>query len=218
MLDWNRYYFDDDLIWFLIQSGKISWFLGYSFAELTNNMLYCLHRDSSLHTVPLKSLDTPSLSMIFLNFYYFLHCRSILKKFKLRNKLCSKQKIVKTRICFIISILQSSYLLLWWQLCTLLAFSQSDSGLLKGFQRCWFASGCGLTHPKPFQLGLGMGIVEDRSSVAALNPSPSWSDSYYTDWSCVWGHCLVEKQIMVQLSVNQMGWHVAVECCGSHAG
>ena len=34
----------------------------------------------------------------------------------------------------------------------------------------------------------------------------------------VLGHCPVEKQIIVQISANQMGWCIAAECCGSHAG
>ena len=34
----------------------------------------------------------------------------------------------------------------------------------------------------------------------------------------VLGHCPVEKQMIVPLSANQMGWHIAAECCGSHAG
>ena len=32
------------------------------------------------------------------------------------------------------------------------------------------------------------------------------------------GHCPVEKQMIVGLSPNQMGWHIAAEFCGSHAG
>jgi hypothetical protein len=32
------------------------------------------------------------------------------------------------------------------------------------------------------------------------------------------GHCPVEKQMIVPLSANQMGWHIAAECCVSHAG
>ena len=32
------------------------------------------------------------------------------------------------------------------------------------------------------------------------------------------GHCPVEKQMIVPLSPNQMGWRIAAECCGSHAG
>ena len=39
-----------------------------------------------------------------------------------------------------------------------------------------------------------------------------------TVWRCVLGHCPVEKQMIVPLSSNQMGWHIAAECCGSHAG
>uniref|UniRef100_A0A8C7HV61 Chromodomain helicase DNA binding protein 6 n=1 Tax=Oncorhynchus kisutch TaxID=8019 RepID=A0A8C7HV61_ONCKI len=30
------------------------------------------------------------------------------------------------------------------------------------------------------------------------------------------GHCPVEKQMIVPLSENQIGWHIAAECCGSH--
>jgi hypothetical protein len=32
------------------------------------------------------------------------------------------------------------------------------------------------------------------------------------------GHCPVEKQMIVPLSANQMGCHIAAEFCGSHAG
>ena len=34
----------------------------------------------------------------------------------------------------------------------------------------------------------------------------------------VLGYGPVEKQMIVPLSENQMGWHIAAECCGSHAG
>ena len=34
----------------------------------------------------------------------------------------------------------------------------------------------------------------------------------------VLGHCLVEKQMIVPLSANKVGWRIAAECCGSHAG
>jgi hypothetical protein len=33
----------------------------------------------------------------------------------------------------------------------------------------------------------------------------------------VFGHCPVEKQI-IDPSAKQMGWHIAAECLGSHAG
>ena len=49
-------------------------------------------------------------------------------------------------------------------------------------------------------------IVEARSSDAALHHSPSWSNSPYTAWRCVLGHCPVEKQMIAPLSANQMGW------------
>ena len=34
----------------------------------------------------------------------------------------------------------------------------------------------------------------------------------------VLGYCPVEKHTTVPLSANQMGWRIAAECCGSHAG
>jgi hypothetical protein len=60
--------------------------------------------------------------------------------------------------------------------------------------------------------------VEARSSDAALHPSSSCSNSPYIAWRCVLGHCPVEKQVIVGLSANQMGWYIAAECCGSHDG
>ena len=59
--------------------------------------------------------------------------------------------------------------------------------------------------------------MEAMSSDAALHHSHSWSNSL-TQPGGVLGHCPVEKQIIVPLSGNQMGWHIAEECCGSHAG
>ena len=40
------------------------------------------------------------------------------------------------------------------------------------------------------------------------HPSPSWSNSPYTAWRCVLGHCPVEKQMIVPLR------RIAAECCG----
>ena len=51
----------------------------------------------------------------------------------------------------------------------------------------------GPSHPKPSRLGLGQVTVQARSSGAALHLSPSWSNSPYTAWRCVWGHCPDEK-------------------------
>ena len=130
-----------------------------------------------------------------------------------------------------LDLFRSSHLLLWWQLCTLLAFFQSASwgshlewfsnsleGVPRGAEHLLAAlpSLCGPTHHRPSQLGWV--IVEARSSDPALHHSPSWSYSPYIAWRCVWGHCPVEIQMMVPLSANQMGWHVAAECFGSHAG
>jgi hypothetical protein len=34
----------------------------------------------------------------------------------------------------------------------------------------------------------------------------------------VFGHCPVEKQMIVPLSRSQKGWRIAAKCYGSHAG
>ena len=92
-------------------------------------------------------------------------------------------------------MLQSSHPLPWWQLFTLLTFSQpASAGML--FQSSWvptyaehlcaaFPSLCSPTHPKPSQLGWGWVIVEARSSDAALHQSLYWSNSPCTVWRCV---------------------------------
>ena len=48
--------------------------------------------------------------------------------------------------------------------------------------------------------------MEARSSDAALSHSPSWSNIPYTAWRGVLGHCPVEKQMIVPVRANQMGW------------
>ena len=40
----------------------------------------------------------------------------------------------------------------------------------------------------------------------------------FTQPGGVLGHCPVEKQMIVPLSANQMGWCITTEYCGSHAG
>ena len=39
-----------------------------------------------------------------------------------------------------------------------------------------------------------------------------------TQLRSVFGNCPVQKQMIVPLSTNQMGWHITAECCGIHAG
>ena len=59
--------------------------------------------------------------------------------------------------------------------------------------------------------------MEARSSDAALHHSPL-GEIALTQPGGMLGHCPVEKQMIVPLSANKMGWHIAVECCGSNAG
>ena len=101
-------------------------------------------------------------------------------------------------MCFIFAILQSSHLLLWWQLYTVLAlhqsvsrsshlewFSNSLEGVPRGAEHllATLSSLCGPSHPRPSHLGLRWVIVGSRS-----------------------------------LSANQMWWHVTAGCCDSRAG
>ena len=59
--------------------------------------------------------------------------------------------------------------------------------------------------------------MEARSTDAALHHSPLGQIAL-TQLGGVLVHCPVEKQMIVPLSANQMGWRIAAECCGSHAG
>uniref|UniRef100_A0A8C7NZY0 EF-hand domain-containing protein n=1 Tax=Oncorhynchus mykiss TaxID=8022 RepID=A0A8C7NZY0_ONCMY len=49
------------------------------------------HRRVRSLTVPVKSLDTPTHSRVFLYFYYFLHCRIIVKTSKIWNHVVTKK-------------------------------------------------------------------------------------------------------------------------------
>ncbi len=173
---------------------------------------------------------------VFLHFYHSLHCRLILNTSKLWKNTWNyvvNKKCYKNQNVLYFRFFKVATFLLWWQLCTLLAFSQSASwgshlewftssleGVPRGAEHLFAAlpSLCGPTQHKPSKLGLCQVIVDTRSSDAALHHSTSWSNSPYAAWRCVWCHYLVEKQMMVPLSPNQMGWHVTAECYGSHAG
>ena len=97
---------------------------------------------------------------------------------------------------FYISDSLNSHPLPWWQLCTHLAFSQPASpGMLfqpswRSSYICWalvvwFSFTLRFDSSQTISLWLMSGIVEARSSQAALNHSPSWSNSPYTAWRCV---------------------------------
>jgi hypothetical protein len=59
--------------------------------------------------------------------------------------------------------------------------------------------------PNHLKFGCGRGIVQARSSDSVFHHTG------------VLGHCPVEKQMIVPLSANQMGWRIAAECSGIHA-
>ena len=113
------------------------------------------------------------------------------------NHVVIKQQCVKQiHIYLIFELLQSCLPLPWWQLFTLLAFSQSASpGML--FQLswrcshiCWALVGCfsftlWSNSSQTISIGLRPGDYGGWSSDAALHHSPSWSNSPYTAWRCV---------------------------------
>ena len=79
---------------------------------------------------------------------------------------------------------------------------------------CWALVGCvsftvRSNSSQTISIGLRSG---DREGQVVWCNSPSWSNSPYTAWMCVFGHCPSEKQMIVPLSQNQMGWHIATEC------
>ena len=61
-------------------------------------------------------------------------------------------------------------------------------------------------------------IVEARSSDASDSITLLFGQIAFTQPGGVLGHCPVENQTIVPLSTNQLGWCIAAECCGSHAG
>ena len=65
---------------------------------------------------------------------------------------------------------------------------------------CWLLFLHSVVQLMPNHLNWVEVIVEARSSDAGLRHYPSWSNSPYTAWGCVLGHCPVEKQMTVQLN------------------
>ena len=72
-----------------------------------------------------------------------------------------------------------------------------------------FPSLCSPTHPKPSQMGLWRPGHLIQHSITLLLGLIA-----LTQPGGVLGHCPVEKQMIVRLSSNQMGWCIAAECCG----
>lgn len=86
---------------------------------------------------------------------------------------------------------------------------------MKWFSKILLAVFCGPSPPKPSRLGLGQMTVEVRPSDAAFHHSPSWSNSPYTGWRCVWGHCHVGK---INDQLNPLGWRFAAVCILTQEG
>jgi hypothetical protein len=124
-------------------------------------------------------------------------------------------------------ILYSCYChpLIRWQLCTLLVFFQPASPEMifrqswRSSHICWALVGC-------FSFTLRSNSSQTISSGWLLRPGHLMQHSItlllgqiaLTQPGCVLGHSPVEKQIILPLSANQMGWCIAAEFCGSHAG
>ena len=146
-------------------------------------------------------------SQTFGHTYHFLHCRIIVKTSKLwynnkkllkQIKVCLEQLILHLRFFKVPTLcLDDSFAHAWHSLIQLHeCFSNSLEGVPTYAEHLLAAlpSLCGPTHPKPSQLGWGQVIVEARSSDAALHHSPSWSNSPYTAWRCVLGHCPTKRK------------------------
>ena len=118
----------------------------------------------------------------------------------------SNQKYVKQiKIYFIFEILQSCHL------CLDESFAHSWHSLNQLHEELswrsshisWALVGCfsftlQSNSTQTISIGLRLGDCGGQgSSDAALHHSPSWSNSPYTTWSCVLGHCPVETQMIV---------------------
>ena len=94
---------------------------------------------------------------------------------------------------------------------------------LKSFHICWALVGClsftlRSNSSQRISIGLRSGDCGGQVIWCSIHYSSSWSNSPYIAWRCVLDHCPVEKQMTFPRSANQMGWRIAAECCGSHAG
>ena len=117
----------------------------------------------------------------------------------------------------------------WWQLCTLLAFCQPAS-LGKLFQKSWRSSH--ICWALVVLLFLHSAVQLIPNHLIWVEVGWLWRPGHLmqhcitlllgqialTQPGGVLGHCPVEKQMIVGLSTNQMGWRITAECCGSHAG
>ena len=163
--------------------------------------------------VPVKSLDTYSFQGFFI-FYYFLHCRIIVKTSKLWYNTYGIMSYPKK------SVKQIKIYFRFFNVVTLClddSFAHSWHSLNQHHLECFSNSLEGVPTYAEHMFGWVWVIVEARSSDAALHYSPSWANSLTRPGGVV-GHCPVEKQMIGSLSANQMGWRISAECCGSHAG
>ena len=179
-----------------------------------------------------KKLDTPTNSRVFLYFHYFLHCRLIVNtsNYEITHmESCSNRKGVKQiKIYLKFEILQTatlcrydSFAHSWYSLnqLHLECFSNSLEGVPINAEHLLaaFPSPCGPTHPKPSQLSWGGGLWRPghlmQHSITLLLGKIA-----LTQPGGVLGHCPFHKQMIVPRSTNQMGWRIAAECFGSHAG
>jgi hypothetical protein len=95
---------------------------------------------------------------------------------------------------------------------TALAFSQLASwGML--FQQSWRSS-----HISWALVGCFFFTLRSNSSQTisiGLRSGDCGGQVIWCSTQGVLGHCPVEKQMIVPLSANQMGWRITAECCGS---
>ena len=79
-----------------------------------------------------------------------------------------------------------------------------------------FPSLCSPTHPKP---SIVLRLVDWRPGhLMQHSITLLLGQIVLTQPGGVLGHCPAEKQMIVPLSANQLGWRIAAECCCSHAG
>ena len=138
---------------------------------------------------------------------------------------CSNQKSVKQNKMYIFRfyILQSSHPLPRWQLCTLLAFSQPASW--GSHLECFYNSLEGVpTYAEHLLLFLHSAVQHIPNILNWVEVGWLWRPGHLMQHSIilligqialahpgdVLGHCTVEKQMIVPLSPNQMGWCIAV--------
>ena len=163
-------------------------------------------------TVPLNILDTPTHSRIF-------HFRKILRTSKLWNNtnVVTKKELKQIKIyCLDDSFAHACHYL---KKLHLECFSNSLERFPHMLSTCWVHFLHSVVRLIPNHLNwVEVGWLWRPGHLMQHSITLLLCQIGLTQPGGMLGYCPVEKQIIVSLSVNQMGWRITAECCCCHTG